>query len=126
MLIEQNIVRGGGKRPTTHNKRYFYKEDTKINKNAIKKEAIENLVVNNIDSDTRSLVYMNAVLNIANYQAINQLASSLNIDISPVYATAVDWKKADNTISPLQINQFPSVMNQAMLEIAKAVGATNE
>ncbi|WP_455756469.1 hypothetical protein [Sulfurimonas sp.] len=120
-------------------------EEDLIGDKALKEQAKRDLKVTNnqviYDADSGSLVYMNAVANLANFKFINALYLQMKPLVESnnttdamyplavlivslyetVYKTQIDWKGADNESHKVQIESLAETIEIAMMSIKKEV-----
>jgi len=109
-------------------KEIVYKPKTLKDKAAIKMDAKENLVikVNSVplDGDYISLSYINAIVNLANFNFNKFIANGMsNSDAyKKAYKQTISWKGADNKIHNIQIETLVKALERIMKETSKIIG----
>jgi len=112
----------------THTDIEVYEEDKLVGKPAIKEQAKKDMKTEHnlvsYDTDTTSLVYMNAVTNLANFKFIQALVDS-DVSLQPiydaVYKSTIDWKGSDNLPHTVQIESIAEAIEMAMTSLAADV-----
>lgn len=113
---------------TLHNKKTRYVQDELLDSKAIKQQAKDEMTTTHntveYDTDTTSLVYMNAVANIANFKFIQALVAN-DTTLQPlydaVYKSQVSWRGADNVTHTVQIESLAEAIEAAMTALATDV-----
>jgi len=107
-----------------------YTPEQKTGSKALKEEAKETQTTTNksveYDTDTTSLVYMNAVTNVANFKFIEALVQAnpeFETLFDAVYKTSIGWKGSDNNVHNVQLKSIIEAMELAMNQVAGTVGA---
>lgn len=111
------------------NKYYEYQPDPIKGDSAFKKEAKEKLETTHntvpYNTDTESLVYMNAITNLANFKFIQALVANDPVALQPlydaVYKSTIEWKGADNVAHTVQLESLAEAIETAMTKLATEV-----